>query len=76
MNWHKKIFFAWVKIIKKFLSAIGLSALFKPLFLTFCDILKLIGMPFGIAITLPAIGGVINSSSKGKPASTQDYLIE
>ena len=31
LNWHKKIFFSWVKIIKKFLSAIGLSALFKPL---------------------------------------------
>ena len=79
LNWHKKIFFSWVKIIKKFLSAIGLSALFKPLFLTFCDILKLIGMPFGIAITLPAIGGVINSSSKGKPASNSglfDRVVE
>ena len=36
-------------------------------------------MPFGIAITLPAIDGVISSSSKGKPASNSglfDRVVE
>ena len=54
MNWHKKILFEWVKIVKKFFSAIGLGALFEFLFLTWCDFLKLIGMPF----TVPALAGV------------------
>ena len=54
MNWHKKILFEWVKIVKKFFSAIGLGALFEFMFLTWCDFLKLIGMPF----TVPALAGV------------------
>lgn len=79
LNWHKKILFEWVKIVKKFFSAIGLGALFKPLFLTFCDILKMLGMPFSIALTLPAIDGVFSSSSSGKPASNSgmfDKVVE
>ena len=63
-NWHKKLLFAWVKIVKKFFNAIGLGALFKPLFLTFCDILKLLGMQFNINIKLPDIEGVIESTKK------------
>ena len=31
-NWHKKIMFEWVKIIKKFISAIGLGAIFDFMF--------------------------------------------
>ena len=56
--------FAWVKIVKKFFNAIGLGALFKPLFLTFCDILKLLGMKFDINIKMPDIEGVIESTKK------------
>ena len=40
MNFHKKILFEWVKIVKKFFSAIGLGAIFELLFLNwyaFCD---------------------------------------
>ena len=79
LNWHKKILFEWVKIVKKFFSAIGLGFIFKPIFLTFCDILKMLGMPFGIALTLPAIDGVFSSSSSGKPASNSglfDRVVE
>lgn len=63
-NWHKKILFAWVKIVKKFFNAIGLGKIFKPLFLTFCDILKLLGMKFDININMPNIEGVIESTKK------------
>lgn len=62
MNWHKKIMFDWVKIIKKFLSAIGLGGIFEFVFLTWCDFLKLIGMPFSIDLKLPAIAGVMTAA--------------
>ena len=63
-NWHKKILFSWVKIVKKFFNAIGLGKIFKPLFLTFCDILKLLGMKFDINVKMPDIEGVIESTKK------------
>ena len=63
MNFHKKILFEWVKIVKKFFSAIGLGALFEFLFLTWCDFLKLIGMPFAIP-ALAGIAGVFESSQR------------
>lgn len=63
-NWHKKILFSWVKIVKKFFNAIGLGKIFKPLFLTFCDILKLLGMKFDINVKIPDIEGVIESTKK------------
>ena len=61
LNWHKKILFDWVKIVKKFLSAIGLGGLFEFVFLTWCDFLKLIGMPMSIDLKLPAIAGVMTA---------------
>jgi hypothetical protein len=63
-NWHKKIMFEWVTIIKKFISAIGLGAIFDFMFLTWCDFLKIIGMPMGVNISLPAIAGVISTVQK------------
>ena len=74
LNWHKKIMFDWVKIIKKFLSAIGLGGIFEFVFLTWCDFLKLIGMPFSIDLKLPAIAGVMaavvtETKSDSKPNS-------
>ena len=45
-NWQQKLLFAWVKLIKKFIQAIGLGALIDLILLTFCDFLKLIGNPF------------------------------
>ena len=74
-NWHKKIMFEWVKIIKKFISAIGLGAIFDFMFLTWCDFLKIIGMPMGVNISLPAIAGVITavkSTTKSDSRPTQD----
>ena len=73
-NWHKKIMFEWVTIVKKFLSAIGLGAIFDLMFLTWCDFLKLIGMPMGVNITA-SIAGVIStvqSKTKSDSNKTQD----
>mgnify|MGYP001588708850 FL=1 len=64
MNFHKKILFEWVKIVKKFLSAIGLGSIFEFVFLTWCDFLKLIGMPMSIDLKIPAIAGVITAVTK------------
>ena len=61
LNWHKKLLFDWVKIVKKFFSAIGLGSIFEFMFLTWCDFLKLIGMPFSIDLKIPAIAGVITA---------------
>ena len=61
LNWHKKILFDWVKIVKKFFSAIGLGAIFEFMFLTWCDFLKLIGMTFSINLKIPAIAGVVTA---------------
>ena len=54
VNWKKKLLLAWVKVVKKFLDAIGLGAILDLLTLTFCDLLKLIGFPFKIDITVPS----------------------
>lgn len=76
LNWHKKILFDWVKIVKKFLSAIGLGSLFEFVFLTWCDFLKLIGMPFSIDLKLPAIAGVmtavVTETKKGSKPDSDD----
>ena len=60
-NWQKKLLFDWVKIVKKFFSAIGLGAIFKPIMFTFCDFLGLIGFPPTIP-TIGAIAGVMDVS--------------
>ena len=57
-NWRKKLLFEWVVVVKKFFSAIGLGSLFKPLFITLCDLLKLIGFPPAIP-SIGAIAGVM-----------------
>ena len=64
INWHKKIMFDWVVVVRKFFNAIGLGAIFEPLMLTLCDFLKLVGMPMGINLQLPAIAGVISVITK------------
>jgi uncharacterized coiled-coil DUF342 family protein len=48
INWKKKLLFDWIKIIKKFFDKIGLGSIFKPITITFCDILRLIGFDFSI----------------------------
>ena len=57
-NWKKKLMFDWVKIVKKFFSAIGLGFIFEWVFFTFCDFLKLIGFPPKLPV-IPAIAGVM-----------------
>lgn len=61
-NWQKKLLFDWVKIVKKFFSAIGLGSIFKFLFFTFCDFLKLLGFPPSIP-AIPTIAGVMTVES-------------
>ena len=68
LNWHKKILFEWVKIVKKFFSAIGLGKIFEFLFLTWCDFLKLIGMPFAIP-GIAGIAGVMSTGQRNTPVS-------
>ena len=81
MNWHKKIMFDWVKIVKKFLSAIGLGSIFEIMFLTWCDFLKLIGMPMSIDLKIPAIAGVITAvvvetKKDTKPVSDDTVVLD
>jgi len=64
INWHKKIMFDWVKIVKKFFKAIGLGAIFEFMFLTWCDFLKLIGMPMNIGLAGLSIAGIATVASK------------
>ena len=72
-NWHKKIMMEWVNLVKKFFNAIGLGAIFDLLTLTWCDFLKLIGMPF----TIPAIAGVAGVMSvKKENKSTSSRLLD
>lgn len=64
MNWHKKIMFDWVTIVKKFLTAIGLGPLFDFLLLTWCDFLKLIGMPTNIGLNIAGVAGLVAITKK------------
>ena len=74
-NWHKKILFGWAKIVKKFLSAIGLGKIFDFMFLTWCDFLKLLGMPTNIGLKGLGIAGIATVTSKAfedDPRQTPD----
>jgi len=74
-NWHKKIMFDWVKIVKKFLSAIGLGKIFDFMFMTWCDFLKLLGMPTNIGLKGLGIAGIAVVTSKAfedDPRQTPD----
>ena len=62
-NWQKKLVFDWVKIVKKFFEKIGLKKLFDILFLTWCDVLKLLGFPFEINVKTPNIEGVTTTAA-------------
>jgi len=62
-NWQQKLLYAWVKLIKKFLQAIGLGKLIDMLLLTMCDVLNLIGNPFATMIAIPNLDGVIDSTT-------------
>ena len=68
-NWQKKLMFDWVVIVKKFFEAIGLGAIFKPLFFTLCDLLKLIGFPPSIP-SIGAIAGVMGVESLSPKKNT------
>ncbi len=71
-NFRKKLLFDWVKIVKKFFNAIGLGSIFEFVFLTFCDLLKLL-LQFPPALpSIGSIAGVMSVSElKGK---VSDYV--
>tara|TARA_R110000764_G_scaffold14997_4_gene42838 strand:- start:73 stop:1452 length:1380 start_codon:yes stop_codon:yes gene_type:complete len=54
-QWQKELINMWINEIKSFLDAIGLGAVLDFLTLTFCDVLKLIGVPMSIDLTLPEL---------------------
>jgi len=57
----KELLFLWVKVIKKFLDAIGLGKLLALLDLTLCDVLMLIGLPISFNLALPdIIDGIVD----------------
>ena len=68
-NWQKKLMFDWVVIVKKFFEAIGLGAIFKPLFFTLCDLLGLIGFPPAIP-SIGTIAGVMGVESLSPKKNT------
>ena len=49
-EWPKYLIQKWMELVTAFLEAIGLSALLDWITFTFCDFLKLIGMPTEIVI--------------------------
>ena len=51
-QWQKELIFMWIKKIKKFLDKIGLGKILDLLTLTFCDVLKLIGIPTSFDLKL------------------------
>ena len=90
INWKKKLLFDWIKIIKKFFDKIGLGFIFKPIAITFCDILKLVGfdfsVPSGISLGLAGLAAkghvTVNESQvfrnvtvRGSGSSIYDYLV-
>jgi len=54
-NWQKNLLLEWVGLVKKFLDAIGLGKILDLIFLTFCDVLELIGIPLEFKIEPPAL---------------------
>jgi hypothetical protein len=66
-NWQKKLLFEWVNIVKKFFSAIGLGKIFSFLTFTWCNFLKLLGFPTSLGISIPAISGVMSTTTKVYP---------
>jgi len=54
-QWQKELILMWINKIKSFLDAIGLGAILDLLTITFCDFLKLIGVPMSIDLTLPEL---------------------
>jgi len=60
-EWPEFLIKEWMQKVTKFFEAIGLSALVQWITFTFCDFLKLIGLPStisipsGITVTIPAI---------------------
>ncbi len=69
-EWPKFLIQTWMEKITAFFEAIGLSALVSWITFTFCDFLKIIGLPTSIAI--PAGIDITIPSLKNLPAAALD----
>ena len=69
-EWPKFLIQTWMEKITAFFEAIGLSALVQYITFTFCDFLKIIGLP--TAIALPAGIDITIPSLKNLPAAALD----
>ena len=52
-QYRKELINQWIEKVTAFFEAIGLTALVDLLTLTFCDVIKLLGVPMTIDLTLP-----------------------
>ena len=55
VNWPWYLLVEWIEKIAKFLEAIGLDKILEWIRFTFCDFLKLIGVPTSITINIPEL---------------------
>lgn len=68
-EWPKYLIQEWMQLVQKFFKAIGLGALIEWITFTFCDFLKLIGLPSSITLsTEQIITGVIGATATSLPS--------
>jgi hypothetical protein len=68
-EWPKYLIQEWMQLVQKFFKAIGLGALIEWITFTFCDFLKLIGLPSSITLsTEQIIESVIGATAVSLPS--------
>jgi hypothetical protein len=68
-EWPKYLIQEWMQLVQKFFKAIGLGALIEWITFTFCDFLKLIGLPSSITLsTEQIIQSVIGATAVTLPS--------
>ena len=69
-EWPKFLIQEWMQKVQKFFKAIGLGALIEWITFTFCDFLKLIGLPSSVTIATDISLSSIVSSGAALPSLT------
>ena len=90
-EWPKYLIQEWMQLVQKFFKAIGLGSLIDWITFTFCDFLKLIGLPTSItlstdliiesvigatAVSLPSLSAVATDMSGVYEFTTEENKIE
>ena len=89
-EWPKFLIQEWMQKVQKFFKAIGLGALIEWITFTFCDFLKLIGLPASVTIatditltslvgsgaTLPSLAAVATDMSGVYEFTTEENVTE